>query len=431
MIYKYYLIPQVDLESTLSNKELKHRNKYEFVMSQIKEQQVQNGVYSCNGYVNLKSDYIRKVTTTKRYSQVMDTLKDNYIETDDSYIVGRKSYSYRFKEPISKCKLVKYIPDKATTTKLDQLPFERTIDEYQTKQLGNLTLDDRAFIHQFENYSSKIPVERVNKLIVNKSQTDTNTDISPYDVTFLFDQNVIRYDNKVFDLKKLEPELYNRYQVRKMLLDRFKNSNEPAFRDTTSRRLHSKLTRFPKDCRKFLKTRNNQNLCGIDIKNAQPLLIYHLMTENYFPIKNDAVEFYKYAKNGILYEHLMEVMNWSGSRSDFKRWFYIYVLYGREYRNEGLIMFRKRFPSVAQFLSMYKEVKHEHLAIDLQRLESFLVLDTITERIKHEKEYDIFLATIHDSLVTETDNSNFVECVIKEEFEKIGLEVKLRIDTYV
>lgn len=79
--------------------------------------------------------------------------------------------------------------------------------------------------------------------------------------------------------------------------------------------------------------------------------------------------------------------------------------------------FRESFPSVYKVFSTIKSKDKTLLAILLQNIESYFIVDVIAKRIA--KEYpDLPIFTIHDSIVTTVGNEELVARIMKEELEK-------------
>jgi hypothetical protein len=86
---------------------------------------------------------------------------------------------------------------------------------------------------------------------------------------------------------------------------------------------------------------------------------------------------------------------------------------------------RRRFPTVMGVLLDLKKKEHRRAAWLMQNFESTLFIYRICNRIKGERP-DVPLLTKHDALGTTPEFLDYVESVIRDEFRRLGVEVKLR-----
>jgi hypothetical protein len=218
--------------------------------------------------------------------------------------------------------------------------------------------------------------------------------------------------------------------------------------DGTGYRLHSLLTRCSKGLRNFI-TYNDEKLVSIDLKNSQPYLLLLLMNSEF--LKTELFQHIRYG-TGINYEYICSIMLSLSSEieasKEFQRFKYLvangtfYDFFINQLQVEGeyeiakkatkrrlLITFYSKkgtksggaktqfnslFPLVYKFINCAKDVRHQNLAILLQRIESYLILDRICKRLASERpKMPIF--TIHDSIVTTVGNEDFVKTVMQDE----------------
>ena len=101
--------------------------------------------------------------------------------------------------------------------------------------------------------------------------------------------------------------------------------------------------------------------------------------------------------------------------------------------------FSQLFATVYKVFSIIKRKDKRTLALLLQNIESYFIVDVISKRISSEYP-DLPIFTIHDSIVTTVGNKALVSQIITEELEKgIGVAPKLKfeywdirnIDTYL
>lgn len=250
-------------------------------------------------------------------------------------------------------------------------------------------------------------------------------------------------------------------------------------------RLHSVLTNMQKEFRNFLNYDGKQ-LVSIDIKNSQPYLSCALFNPNFWtensslilnlnqlpsniinsirftPPKESSVsiitalnnffrkleghEFDAYksiVSSGIMYETIkrwvQEEKGQSISRDEAKttmfRLFFSSNRENRDDENHWLITYYKsKFPQVAelfkiikkQFQGLNEEKQHGRLACLLQSIESEIILHRCCKRIWEEKNHQVPVFTIHDSIATTIENREYVKGIMEDELTKaIGITPKL------
>jgi len=87
-------------------------------------------------------------------------------------------------------------------------------------------------------------------------------------------------------------------------------------------------------------------------------------------------------------------------------------------KTEYIKLFKKLFPSVYSHFYAIKVNEHNLLSTMLQRLESYIFIDTISKKIIEEKASLPFF-TIHDSIACTLDQENYIHGIISTEIEKI------------
>lgn len=218
-------------------------------------------------------------------------------------------------------------------------------------------------------------------------------------------------------------------------------------RDKNSNRIHTNLTNLKKEFRNHL-TYKGKSLISIDLKNSQPFLLLNLLKPEFWQKKANktGVNIFKISKglksltntyftlpdslllndiqtlkkssfsldvcSGDLYEKIIEQLLKEGyalTRNQVKIEIYK-VLFGSE-KIRHLKAFKvltTLYPNVAAFiLELKKRYPKNTLALILQRLESFMVIDLVCKRISIENP-EVPLFTIHDSIVTTAENQEYV-----------------------
>ena len=233
-----------------------------------------------------------------------------------------------------------------------------------------------------------------------------------------------------------------------MMLDEIRQHDLWFGVDEFGYRVHTNITSLPRRKRRYLR-HNGKSLREIDIKCSQPLFLALLIKENNNNTRtspplytiydvpehiksdtrlyNDAEMFIQLCEEGTLYDWLLERWEKQISRKQFKRRFFSMLFHWQE--NETFKAFARLFPSVANFIRHAKAKNYKDLPQLLQRRESEFIIGTVCRRIRQERP-ETFLLTIHDSILTEYDTTDYVAMIIRDEFDKLGLRPSLSVVPY-
>jgi hypothetical protein len=199
-------------------------------------------------------------------------------------------------------------------------------------------------------------------------------------------------------------------------------------RNKTNGRLDTNLTSLPSYLRKFIIS--DEKLYNIDLKNSQPFFLYTKLKSSYI-IDQKELKFYgEMVVNGSLYEYLAEqfeaITGKRRTREEMKKIlfkiFYSKVSSYESYKET----FRTIFPSIMEHIDLSNFEQHNTLAIELQTLESFTILDIVMPELKL---LGIAPFTIHDSFIVTEDEMPIVIEVIERKFEELhGLVPSLHLE---
>jgi hypothetical protein len=273
------------------------------------------------------------------------------------------------------------------------------------------------------------------------------------------------------------------YKHQLLFINNFNSITETFFTwKNVGKRHYTQLTNLNKEYRKFLyfdselhskdynleEVKNNQKLVNLDIKNSQPILLNVLIDrfnkenelETYLkdvlnnknkinyniytyvvgfsqlnPLRlhtcyRKELQFYKeLTEGGIFYDYLMNKYKVKDRRK-FKLDFFRDVLFGKlqkPYITELEKIFLSEFPLIFMVINYYKLEDYRNLAIQLQNLESDMIIRTVCKRINEEYP-QILLSTIHDSIVCQEEFVWLVREVLQDEFKKINLKIKINYE---
>jgi hypothetical protein len=108
------------------------------------------------------------------------------------------------------------------------------------------------------------------------------------------------------------------------------------------------------------------------------------------------------------------------------------MFYGKNHwrNNKSRDVFIEHFPNVWKVIEFEKRYDYTALPIKLQKLEADLIIYTVIDRILSEIP-NIPIYTIHDSILTISEYTEYVAQVIEDESViKYGIKPKLKIEYY-
>jgi hypothetical protein len=85
------------------------------------------------------------------------------------------------------------------------------------------------------------------------------------------------------------------------------------------------------------------------------------------------------------------------------------------------------FPTVIKAMRRMKQDDYRRLAHFAQRIESAFMFGRVVPRIT-DRRPDLFVSTIHDSILTTAGNAEFVRQVMLDEFTQLGLSPQVKVE---
>ncbi len=79
---------------------------------------------------------------------------------------------------------------------------------------------------------------------------------------------------------------------------------------------------------------------------------------------------------------------------------------------------------MAQLIHKLKHKDHRRLARHMQEAERKFIIDTVCNRLFKERA-DLFVTTIHDSIMAKQEDIGYIKQVMLAEFEKLGIAPNL------
>lgn len=237
-----------------------------------------------------------------------------------------------------------------------------------------------------------------------------------------------------------------------------KSGNIYFKKDMSGGRIHTSITSFPSQYRKFILHPRVHQWGKVDIRNCQPFLLSILLYDNnlskyiykergdtQYPIMlpafenlpEDAKRYIELCRRGELYERLMEIMHVETgkklTRDESKDIILKHLFEPVHYPRRCKEVFKKNFPKVFAKVAEInkdfeitkkrrkeqglKEADKNMLSFFLLSAESHMVLGVIVKRLNEEFP-NMPILTIHDALMFPEEYMSDVVRIIEEEFRK-------------
>jgi hypothetical protein len=229
-----------------------------------------------------------------------------------------------------------------------------------------------------------------------------------YSVKIDFARSIFFLDS----LKKQDIDIYNRnrYSVESI------NEQQIFYHFDSYGRMHTNFTILKSFIRKNCLLIDNEETCEIDISNSQPLFLSKIIRDSNtnWVNKNEFDLFSILVLSGNYYQYLIDNL-FLNSKSEAKEMTYK-VLFGQNRENsKSDILFKSIFPTIHNFIKLYKSENNDYrvLAYELQRAESDLIFNNIIKEIS-EKNSDIRIITVHDSIIVQRRWKDFVSKIFNE-----------------
>lgn len=409
------------------------------------------------GWVPINMSYARNnIKDIKLYKDYL--IATGVIECDYHAIKGKKSFGYRWEQQYNR-----------TNFHCCNVACSHEEDAYFMQEENNEELADLPYLSHWYNQKQLTISPYVNQyahaLLIYK----------------LADKSKWSTNSKTGKLK--HPQL--QYNAVLINIDKIKNHKYEIHVDNTVYRLHTVITNLQKDYRNFL-TYNGQELICIDISNSQPYLACALLNPMFWLINSqlplslyslpdniqksitsvaiplniekffrrcndeDFRDYKKIASDGKMYETIAEEcqknLQKSISRKEAKILMFHLFFSSNQRRNDDItinqmkkIFSNKLFPEVAELFKIIKhkfqdindEKQHNRLSCLLQAIESEIILHRCCKRIWEEGKQQVPVFTIHDSITTTIEYSEYVKKIMEEElFRAIGVSPTLNIENW-
>ncbi len=390
---------------------LKYRDRYYYFLHKIFEERIFDKRYNKDSFINLHSHTLRGIIGERLFYVIRNNLLSReVIEMDHSYSIGEFSKSYRLTDYFRGIKHRK--------VKIEDEKILQRINKHRLKSINDIP----------EGSEFKFLFDNLNKISINHVEA-------------------IKYINENYSG---DPNIYNAYRVS---IDYIQEKTFFFKVDETAGRVHTNITNLSRDLRCFLKY-EGKPLINIDICNSQPFL-FNILIQDFYKVKQsntsfsnnnntlynnlpyvvqfpDVIMYESLTSEGKFYEYLMkEAGIKQEKRQEFKKRFFGKIFFCNtqdHYTYREAKLFRKLFPNVYEIVTDYKKKDYKQLAINLQRAEAEIMINKVCKRIAEERP-EIFVSTIHDSILTTEENKGYICNVILNEFEKnFNLKPSIKIE---
>lgn len=276
-------------------------------------------------------------------------------------------------------------------------------------QINRFKNNDKVLIKKYKNAISLVERDQINNCrILPEVKTKLVDDL--FFVNIDFSQAIFFLDSTIQD-----KDTYNKNKYSVECID-----NKHIFYHFDSYgRMHTNFTILRSYIRKNCLRIDEETVCEVDIKNSQPLFLTKVIETNQdIEVESEEFEFYKaLTKSGNFYQYMIDNTQIK-DKKNIKEGVYK-VLFGKNYKNKYDDIFQKLFPSIHNFIKVYKKVNKDYriLSHTLQNLESDLIYNKIIKEIMTDYPY-IRLITVHDSLICSEKYKDIIKTIFKNKLDE-------------
>lgn len=245
------------------------------------------------------------------------------------------------------------------------------------------------------------------------------------DKAYKSDKNLIQDGADYFFMKEDDYKAMKKHHIDSTWSSSIKDlaeGNLRAIRDRKGRREHTNLTNFPTELRELLF--EDSKIANEDISNSQFAFLTMIGRKQGLN-SLDADRFFTACEKGEIYEVVQEELGLA-ARKDAKQAMFLMNFSNNNYRSVNKSKFIKRFPSVANYISDYKDANgSKAFPLMLQRVEADYILNRVRPRLR---EMGIIATSIHDSICVAEEHKETARRVMREVAEEIGLKAVIKDD---
>jgi hypothetical protein len=394
---KIFINPEIEAIISKHCAETKIRkdfsSHYSYVVSNIYIRPYTDKRIENSDFVPVNKELLRKLISKQETEIIIDNLvKLDILETDNIYIIGKKSRCYK-------------INDKSTLKwKLEEMKDNKLAEKLTLKHEARIeSVIGHGEGYRIVNYWFKLlemDVDKSKKYISNHFRGDKDK----YDSAFC-SINLFKHEMKFISV------------------------------DNTSNRLHCNLTNLDSKLRQFL-TIDGEKLAQVDISNSQPLFLGMVMKNKAMVETAELSGYLGLVCSGKFYEYLADKMPGKPLdlkddvvRKKFKKSIFSGVLFdeNRVKLSKYELLFQKEFPTIFTEIRKTKAKNYNAMAIMLQKMESQFIFDAVAVIDREIGKGKAPLLTIHDSIVSTSEYIDIVQQIMEHLFqEEFGLLPSLK-----
>lgn len=451
MNHLYWRIPSsIDLESLLKKHPPKFKRPYKidyfyYFIELLCDLMEYNDLDGNGGYVNLNAQLMQGIV--HNYKEYLDYLLEHrVIRTDKKYIPSVKSMGYVLNK-VDYDAEIQQIAVKSSLVRKNRAKKNRALEQEM-----KTTRAKYSYLTKWFNDKLQIDVEGAHAKIEELFPKPTGA---------------------IYGTTKGKASKTTKKYSAKLAVQKLATGNFYYKIDENVGRFHSNLTNIKKELRHYI-TYDGKPLVNIDIKNSQPLLSSILLDPSFYVLQKKPryiniynipssfnlltnnkhkhtytdtiimlvkvlqsidikqVSFFsRIAQSGDFYQKLSKVMypNRAFDKGEMKKLTYT-VFFSNNRAIQGVNylpkrQFKRKFPDVYKVFSALKRKNHRALSHILQRIESEIMIQRVSQRISIEQP-TLPIFTIHDSIITTDGNQDYVIKIIEEEaYNLTGLKVML------
>lgn len=353
---------------------------YKYLVSSIYIQPYIDRRYNKFDYVPINFELIRKIISKQELSNILSCLlENNIIESDNTFIIGKKSKGYRIKDIEKRKWKLNKVSDKLLSKKIEKR-MENLRENIQHKGNGYKIAD-----YWFRKID--IDYKKAKKFIENNFRKDNE-----------------QYERGIININMM----YNKIHFSTV--------------DDKGNRLHTNLSVLPTPVRKFL-TIDGSVLWQCDLANSQPVFLYTMLCKTSSIPESELIKYRDIVSAGKFYEFMADKANFKDldlskydDRIKFKKTIFGGVLFDRNRKelSRWEKLFQSEFPNIFNYIRNFKKNNHNALAIALQKEESLFIYSTL-EKIDNLIP-NVILTTIHDCIVSDKKNISYIKKIMEKEF---------------
>lgn len=368
-------------------------------------------------FVPLMSQLLIRVLPSRHYKRILDLLQElNVIECDPRYQVGKKSKSYRLTDEYRGQAHQRYQP---TNPEL-------------IRKLDNLKADMESGI--------VLPVHRYLYRWLQCLELDYPGDIKGFGIHWPLADDIIngnfrlctcqfgRVHTNLTNLKR-EMRYYLKYQGRELSTIDIANS-QPLFLGVLCLNHHQNKGEL-NTVYQFKAVKPDLTDTNLKERERETSIMYRHSTLD-CTLPSDLERYLNLCERGAIYEYLMQeakVHNREAIKKMFFQVLFANLKVQRHIRLNPIL--ERQFPTIMRAIGELKRKDYKQASALLTRTESAFMFNQVVRRLMNEAP-DTFVSTIHDSIVTTTDQVPAVTAMILDEFKRLcGLQPTLKAERLV